>query len=82
MFRIARTALAAVIVLGSVSLAPAQGFAANRAHRHPAYAHPGAYGPPADSFQSRDASLPSLSVPSPAQEQWFDRATQGFGGGK
>jgi hypothetical protein len=73
MFSIVKTALAATIVLGSVSLAPVEAFAAHRAHHHSAYAHPG--------FQSRDASLPSLAVPSPAQEEWFDRATQSFGGG-
>jgi hypothetical protein len=82
MFSIVKTALAAVIVLGSVSLTPVQALAAHRFHHHPAYAHPGAYGPPAYSFQSRDASLPSLAVPSPAQEEWFDRATQGFGAAK
>ena len=69
MFGIAKTALAAVIVLGSVSLTPA--FAAHRHHAR--HAQP--------AFQSRDVSLPSLSVPGPAEEQWFDRATQGFGAG-
>jgi hypothetical protein len=82
MFSIVKTALAAVIVLGSGSLVPVQAFAAHRVHHHSAYAHPGVYGPGAYSFQSRDASLPSLAVPSPAQEEWFDRATEGFGGGK
>ena len=82
MFSIVKTALATVSVLASLSLAPVQAFAAHRVHHHPAYAHPGAYGPPAYSFQSRDASLPSLVVPSPAQEEWFDHATQGFGAAK
>jgi hypothetical protein len=82
MFRIVKSALAAVIAVGSVSLAPVQAFAAHRVHHHSAYSHPGAYGPEGYSFQSRDASLPSLAVPSPAQEEWFDRATEGFGGGK
>jgi len=79
---IVKTTLAAVVVLGSVSLAPVQAFAAHRVHRHSACVHSGGYGPRAYSFQSRDASLPSLAVPSPAQEEWFDRATQSFGGGK
>jgi hypothetical protein len=82
MLGIVKTSLAAVIILGSASLAPMQAFAAHRVHHHSAYAHPGVYGPGAYSFQSRDASLPSLAVPSPAQEEWFDRATEGFGGGK
>lgn len=81
MSSIVKTALAAVIVLGSVSLVPAQGFAASRAHRHPAYSHHGMYGAPAPSFEGRDVSLPSLAVPSAAQEQWFDRATDGTGAG-
>jgi hypothetical protein len=82
MVGIVKTTLAAIVALGSVSLAPVQGFAAHRVHHHSAHAHPGAYGPEPYSFQSRDASLPSLAVPSPAQEEWFDRATQSFGGGK
>ena len=82
MVSIVKSAFAAFIVLGSVSLAPVQGFAAHRVHHRSGYADPGAYGPSAYSFQSRDASLPSLAVPSPAQEEWFDRATQSFGGGK
>jgi hypothetical protein len=81
MFSIAKAALASTIVLGSVSLAPSQGFAANRAHHHAAYSHHGMYGAPAPSFESRDVSLPSLAVPSAAQEQWFDRATDGTGAG-
>ena len=71
MFGIVKTTLAAAVVLGSMSLAPA--FAAHRAHHHAAQVHPG--------FQSRDAALPSIAVPGPAEEQWFDRATQSFGGG-
>jgi hypothetical protein len=67
-----KTALSAVILLGSISLSAAPAFAAHH-HRHPAYAQP--------SFDSRDVSLPSLSVPGPAEEQWFDRATQSFGAG-
>jgi hypothetical protein len=82
MCSIVKTTLAAVVVLGSVSLAPVQAFAAHRVHHHSAYAQPGGYGPRAYSFQSRDTSLPSLAVPSPAQEEWFDRATQSFGGGR
>jgi hypothetical protein len=79
---IVKSALAAVIVLGSVSLAPVQAFAAHRVHHRSAYAHPGVYGPEGYSLQSRDASLPSLAVPSPAQEEWFNRATEGTGAGK
>jgi hypothetical protein len=73
MFRTIKTALAAVIALGSIWLAPAQAFAAYRGHHHPGYEHP--------AFQGRDVSLPSTLVP-PPEEQWFDRATQSFGGGK
>jgi hypothetical protein len=69
MFSIVKTALA-MIVLGSVSVAPA--FAAHR--HHAAHAKP--------SFQNRDVSLSPLAVPGPAEEQWFDRATQGTGAGK
>jgi hypothetical protein len=32
-------------------------------------------------LQSRDVSLPQQLVPSAAEEQWFDRATQSFGAG-
>jgi hypothetical protein len=71
MFSIVKTALAAVIVLGSVSLGAAQALAA-RHHRHAGYAQP--------EFRSHDVSLPSTMI-SPAEEQWFDRATQSFGGG-
>jgi hypothetical protein len=82
MCSIVKATLAAVVVLGSTSLAPVQALAAHRVHHHSANAHPSVYGPGAYSFQSRDASLPSLAVPSPAQEEWFNRATQSFGGGK
>jgi hypothetical protein len=68
MFSIVKTALA-IIVVGSVSVAPA--FAAHR--HHPAHAQP--------AFQNRDVSLSPLAVPGPAEEQWFDRATQSFGAG-
>jgi hypothetical protein len=71
MFSIVKTALAAVIVLGSVSLGAAQALAAQH-HRHARYAQP--------EFRSHDVSLPSTMV-SPAEEQWFDRATQSFGAG-
>ena len=79
MFNIVKTAFAAAVVLGSMSLAPAQALAAH--HRHPAHAYQGEYGPN-PSFESRDVYLPSVAVPGPAEEQWFDRATQSFGGGK
>ena len=45
MFSMIKTALATSIVLGSASLALAQGgFDPNPANRYPAYAEPGAYG--------------------------------------
>ena len=73
MLSIVKTTLA-IAVLGSVSLASAQAFAAHRYHSgyHSGYAQP--------TFQNRNVSLPSTMVP-PAEEQWFDRATQSFGGG-
>jgi hypothetical protein len=82
MLNIIKAAVAAVVVAGSVSLAPVQALAAH--HRHPAYTYQDDYyGPRGPQFESRDAYLPSpLSVPGPAEEQWFDRATQSFGGGK
>ena len=80
MFSIVKTAFAALIVLGSVSLAPAQAFAAKHAHRH-SYAHPGGYGLRAHSFHSRDVSMPLESVPSAAEEEWMDRASANVGGG-
>jgi hypothetical protein len=81
MSNIIKAAVAAVVVLGSVSLAPVQALAAH--HRHPAHVyHRGQFEPQYPQFESRDVYLPSLSVPGPAEEQWFDRATQSFGGGK
>jgi hypothetical protein len=80
MFNIVKTTVAAVVVLGSLSLAPVQALAAH--HRHPAHAYQGEYGPRYPQFESRDVYLPSVAVPGPAEEQWFDRATQSFGGGK
>jgi hypothetical protein len=113
-----KAALAAALVLGSTSLALAQGFDPNLANRYPSLTNPQAYGyvagantptrmsqvpnaalqsapvhlrqsrhpahtaPQAYSFQSRDVALPSGQVPFSAEEQWFDRATQSFGGGK
>jgi hypothetical protein len=71
MFSIVKTALAAVIVLGSVSLVAAPAFAAKRHHAAPAQ----------PSFESRDVSLPRTSGSNWAEEQWFDRATQSFGAG-
>jgi hypothetical protein len=73
MSSIVKTILGAAIVLGSISLAP-QAFAAHRTHHHSAYGYP--------EYQTRDSSLNSLEEPGPAQEEWFDRATQSFGGGK
>ena len=81
MLSVIKTALAAVVVLGSVSLAPAPTFAANHAHRHSVYAHPGEYGLRAHSFHSRDVSLPRESMPSAAEEEWMDRASANVGGG-
>lgn len=85
-----KTILAAAAVLGSVSLAQAQGFDPNLANRYPSYAEPGVYGYTADagtphalnqrSLQSRDVSLPRQNVPA-ATEAWMDRASQSFGGG-
>lgn len=80
MSNIIKAAVAAVVVLGSMSLAPVEALAAH--HRHPAHAYRGEYGPRYPQFESRDVYLPSpLTVPGPAEEQWFDRATQSFGGG-
>ena len=80
MFSMIKTALAAVIVLGSVSLAPVQARAANFAHRHPAHGT----APErlrAHSFQGRDVSLPRERAPSAAEEEWMDRASANVGGG-
>jgi hypothetical protein len=63
-----------------MALAPVQALAAH--HRHPAPAYRGEFEPRYPSFESRDAYLPSVAVPGPADEQWLDRATQSFGGGK
>ena len=71
MFSIVKTLLASTIVLGSISLGAAPAFATK--HRHSGYAQP--------PLQSRDVSLPPIAVPGPAEEQWFDRATQSFGAG-
>ncbi len=79
MLSLVKATLAAVVVLGAVSLAPTQASAAHRYH-HPAYANPDTYGPPTN-WDSRGVSLPSLSEPGPAQQRWFNRATQGFGAG-
>jgi hypothetical protein len=81
MLNIIKAAVAAVVVAGSVSLAPVQALAAHHRH-HPAPVYRGEYGPRYPQFESRDVYLPSpLTVPGPAEEQWFDRATQSFGGG-
>jgi hypothetical protein len=122
MFTKSKIALAATLVLGSTSLALAQGFDPNLANRYPHLAGPHMHGyvdgsnspvqmgqaPNATlqsapvqlrqgrhparrtapayleerSLQSRDVSLPREPAPSAAEEQWFDRATQSFGGGK
>jgi len=121
MFTKSKAALAAALVLGSTSLALAQGFDPNLANRYPNLASPQTYGYVAGAntptrmhqapnatfqsapvslrqgrhsahraapeqlgarpLQSRDVSLPQGPAPS-AEEQWFDRATQSFGGGK
>jgi hypothetical protein len=122
MFTKSKAALAVALVLGSTSLALAQGFDPNLANRYPHLANPQAYGYVAGantparmdhaanatfqsapvhlrqsrhsgrrtapeqlggySLQSRDVSLPSERAPAASEEQWFDRATQSFGGGK
>ena len=121
MFTKSKAALAAALVLGSTSLALAQGYDPNLANRYPNLATPESYGYVAGantptrlhqapdaafrsapvslrqgrhsahraepeqlgarSFQSRDVSLPQWPAPS-AEEQWFNRATQSFGGDK
>ena len=121
MFTKSKAALAVALVLGSTSLALAQGFDPNLSNRYPHLADPhmdgyidGANAPVqmgqapnatfqsapvhlrqgrhsarraapeqlgARSLQSRDVSLPQQLVPSAAEEQWFDRATQSFGAG-
>ena len=60
MFSIIKTALATSIVLGSASLALAQGgFDPNPANRYPAYAEPGTYG------YSVNANAPVRMHPAP-----------------
>jgi hypothetical protein len=60
MFSIIKTALATSIVLGSASLALAQGgFDPNPANRYPAYAEPGTYG------YSPNANVPVRMQPTP-----------------
>jgi hypothetical protein len=110
MFTKSKAALAVALVLGSTSLALAQGFDPNLSNRYPHLADPHMHGyiaganapvqmdqaPNATfqsapvhlrqgrhsrSLQSRDVSLPQQLVPSAAEEQWFDRATQSFGAG-
>jgi hypothetical protein len=78
MFSMIKTALAAAIVLGSLSVAPAQ--AANFGHRHPAHGT-AAERLRAHSFQNRDVSLPQERAPSAAEEEWMDRASANVGGG-
>jgi hypothetical protein len=78
MFSMIKAALAAVVVLGSVSLAQAR--ATNFVHRHPAHGTaPEQLG--THSFQSRDVSLPRERAPSAAEEEWMDRASANVGGG-
>jgi hypothetical protein len=64
-----RLALAVALALGTASAAQAQ-------QRHTA---------PHDhverSLQSRDAAMPRERVPSAAEENWMDRASDGYGGG-
>ena len=62
MFSIIKTALATSIVLGSASLALAQGgFDPNPANRYPGYAEPGTYG------YSANANVPVRMHPAPHQ---------------
>ena len=68
MFSIIKTTLAAVIVLGSASLALAQGFDPNLANRHPHLANPQMYGyvaganTPARMDQAPNAAFQSAPV--------------------
>jgi hypothetical protein len=80
MFSMIKTALAAAIVLGSLSVAPAQAQAANFGHRHPAHGT-AAERLRAHSFQNRDVSLRRERAPSAAEEEWMDRASANVGGG-
>ena len=59
MFSMIKTALATSIVLGSASLALAQGFDPNLANRYPAYAEPGTYG------YAPNANVPVRMHPAP-----------------
>jgi len=61
MFSMIKTALAISIVLGSASLALAQGFDPNLANRYPGYAEPGTYG------YSANANAPARLQPAPHQ---------------
>ena len=78
-----KTVLAALLVLGSASLAQAQEFDPNLANRYPAYAEPGVSAPNqvvrSHSFVSRDVALPQGTVH--ASEAWQERASQTFSGG-
>jgi hypothetical protein len=59
MFSMIKTALATSIVLGSASLALAQGFDPNLANRYPGYGEPGTYG------YSANANVPARLHPTP-----------------
>jgi hypothetical protein len=59
MFSIIKTTLVTGIVLGSASLALAQGFDPNLANRYPGYAAPGTYG------YSSSATVPVRMTPAP-----------------
>ena len=85
-----KTVLATLALLGSATLAQAQGFDPNLANRYPSYAEPGVYGYSSNgslgrlgarSLQSRDVSLPRQTPPSVADELWMERASQSFSGG-
>ena len=85
-----KTVLATIVLLGSATLAQAQGFDPNLANRYPSFAEAGKYGYSsnggapgslgAHSLQSRDASLPRSEAPY-ANEAWTDRASHNFSGG-
>ena len=59
MFSIIKTTLVTGIVLGSASLAQAQGFDPNLSNRYPGYAEPGTYG------YSPNANVPVRMHPAP-----------------
>jgi len=65
-----KMALVAALVLGSSSMALAQGTVHAR-HHHSSQTR---------SFQSRDVALPQATVPA-AEENWMDRASESFSGG-